>query len=469
MNASVAREPERLLILGLDSVPASLLFDRYRRQMPHVDQLLSRSTYGNLRSTDPPITVPAWAVMFSGMNPGSLGLYGFRHRRPWSYSDMYTPTSRTLRHPMLWDHLSREGRRVCIMGMPPGYPPPAVNGVYVSDFLTPDSARDFVAPASLRDEIDRVAGGYEFDVEFRVDDREGIAESLYRMTRKHFAVARHLWARERWDLFALHEIAPDRLHHTFWKYIDPSHPKHEDQPRFRSLVEGYYELLDREIGSLLEDVPSDVRVLLLSDHGSQAMRGGFCVNDWLIERGYLTLAGPRPAPGTPLEDVKVDWTRTRAWGAGGYYARIFFNVKGREPEGVLDATQIPQFDALLRKDLHGIRAPDGSPLDVEVFSPEERYGKVLGDPPDLMVYFGGLTWRSAGTIGHPSLYLDENDTGPDDAVHSLDGIYSISDPKEGAGQPGPTEQLIDIAPTLLRLSGLPVPSDMQGRAIERFA
>ena len=112
----------------------------------------------------------------------------------------------------------------------PGYPPPRVNGVYISDFLTPHKATDFVYPASMQEEIQRVAGGYEFDVTFRAEDRERIGAQLTQMTRKHFAVARHLWAKEEWDFFAIHEIGPDRLHHTFWKDFDTHHPRYRREP-----------------------------------------------------------------------------------------------------------------------------------------------------------------------------------------------------------------------------------------------
>lgn len=462
------RPAERILAIGLDSVPPSLLFDRFLPLMPHVQELLHRSTYGTLRSTDPPITVPAWAVMFSGMDPGTLGLYGFRHRRPGTYWDNYSPNSRTPREPLLWERLSRLGRRVCVIGMPPGYPPPPVNGVYISDFLTPAGAESFVYPAPLQDEVQRVSGGWEFDVTFRAEDRPRIAEELLRMTRKHFAVARWLWARETWDFFAMHEIGPDRLHHAFWKFFDEAHPRYEADSAFRGVVEGYYRMLDEEVGRLLHDVPGDVRVLLLSDHGSQAMAGGFCVNEWLIRQGHLTLKGPPPATATPLEEARIDWSRTRAWGAGGYYARIFFNVQGREPEGTLSPEALPEFERQLRAEFLSIRRPDGLSLGADVRSPRELYRRVRGDAPDLMVFFGNSSWRSAGTVGHDSLFLRENDTGPDDAVHSFDGIYSISGPREGAGTRGPEERIIDVTPTLLDLMGIDIPPNLQGQPIARF-
>ncbi len=464
----MAGPPQRILAIGLDSVPPSLLFDRFLPLMPNVQRLLARSSYGTLRSTDPPITVPAWAVMFSGMDPGTLGLYGFRHRRPGSYFDQYLPTSRTPLEPMIWERLSRAGRRVCVIGMPPGYPPPRVNGVYISDFLTPPSATDFVFPAGFTDEVQRLADGYEFDVAFRADDRERIGDALPRLTRKHFAVARALWARETWDFFGLHEIAPDRLHHTFWKYFDQDHPRYEPNARFREFVDSYYRTLDHEIGALLELVPRDVRVLLLSDHGSQAMAGGFAINDWLIAKGYLVLRGARPPPATPLEKASIDWPRTRVWGAGGYYARLFYNLRGREADGALEPADAPALASELRTELAKVRRPDGALLGAEVRAPREIYRAVRGDAPDLMAYFGGIAWRSVGTLGYDSWFLAENDTGPDDAVHSFEGIYSISTPERGAGSRGPEQSILDIGPTLLELAGIDPPANMQGRVIHHF-
>jgi predicted AlkP superfamily phosphohydrolase/phosphomutase len=458
-----------VLVIGLDSCSPWTLFERFRPCTPHLQELFSRSVRGTLRTIDPPITVPAWAVMFSGMDPGTLGIYGFRHRRPGTYWDQYVPSSRTLLQPMVWDRLSRVGKRVCVIGMPPGYPPPTVNGVYISDFLTPDNAQDFVHPLSLRDEVKAAAGGsYTFDVTFRADDRERIGRELTEMTRQHLAVARHLWKKEPWDFFALHEIGPDRLHHTFWKFFDPSHPRYEENARYRELCEEYYRSLDAGIGAWLDEVPDDVRILVVSDHGSQAMQGGFAVNDWLIQKGYLALRGPRPKPGTPLEQVPVDWSKTRAWGAGGYYARIFYNVKGREPEGIVPAKDVPAFEGRLTDDLRAIVGPDGRSLDVDVRPPRSIYREVRGDSPDLMVYFRRASWRSAGTVGYDSLYLAENDTGPDDSVHSFEGVYAVRGASSGAGTVGPEERLIDIGPTVLRMLGIEVPREVQGRPIDRF-
>jgi predicted AlkP superfamily phosphohydrolase/phosphomutase len=461
----VTEDHPRVLVLGLDSVPPDFLFDRFLPQMPHLKSLLDRGQHGTLRTIDPPITVPAWAVMFTGVDPGTLGIYGFRHRRPRSYWDNYTPTPQMIPQPPIWEILSRMGRRVCVIGMPPGYPPPKVNGVYISDFLTPSSAKDFCHPQALVPEVQAVSGGYTFDVTFRADDRERIATELFTMTQRRFKVARHLWAKEKWDFFALHEIGPDRLHHAFWKFFDTTHPRHEEHPQFTELADRYYAMVDEEIGQLLETVDDKVNILVASDHGSQAMDGCFCINQWLIDNDYLAINGPTPPRGTALEKMSVNWSKTSVWGAGGYYARLNFNIRGREPQGIVDPKEVPELRRRLAEDLEKVRLPNGQPLAPEVRAPDQIYRQVRGDAPDLMAYFGHLKWRSAGTLGYDSLFLDENDTGPDDSVHSFDGVFLLARPDHSGRTALPQQSILDVGPSLLKMMEVPVPNEMQGRAI----
>ena len=79
----------------------------------------------------------------------------------------------------------------------------------------------------------------------------------------------------------------------------------------------------------------DTIVLVVSDHGAQRLDGGFCVNEWLVREGLLVLKS-YPEEVTPFAKLQVDWEKTKVWSEGGYYARVFMNVKGREPQGVID-------------------------------------------------------------------------------------------------------------------------------------
>ncbi|MCI4330363.1 MAG: alkaline phosphatase family protein [Thermoplasmata archaeon] len=455
----------RLLVIGLDGVPPEFLFDRMLPVMPNVRSLVARGMRAPLRTTDPPISVPAWPVMFTGVDPGTLGLYGFRHRRRKSYTEMTLPKSTDVPVPTVWELLSQRGHRVAVVGMPLGFPAPSVNGVYISDFLTPPNSEGTTYPDSLRAEIDREFGRYQFDVTFRSGDLEKVARDIFEMTVRRFRVAESLFAREEWDLFALHEVGTDRLHHAFWKHFDLGHPEFRPGNPFEHIAEEYYALVDEGIGRLLRIADDRADVMIVSDHGSMAMRGCFCINQWLEEKGYIVLKRPPERPGTPFEQVDVDWNRTTIWGAGGYYARLFFNLQGRELSGTLTPPQAEDLRERVVGELGEIEDPDGAPLPVQVLDPRDLYASVTGEAPDLMLYFDDLRVRSAGTMGHPSMYLQENDVGADDAVHSRHGVF-LYRPAQGTQAtilaPFP---LIDIAPTILQLLGEEMPTHMQGRAV----
>jgi len=105
--------------------------------------------------------------------------------------------------------------------------------------------------------------------------------------------------------------------------------------KYEAAFRDYYRSLDSEVGSLIEGLGDDTALMVVSDHGAQAMFGGIQINEWLVQNGYLTLVDP-PSQQTPIGRCTIDWPRTRVWADGGYYSRIFLNVKGREPQGTID-------------------------------------------------------------------------------------------------------------------------------------
>jgi predicted AlkP superfamily phosphohydrolase/phosphomutase len=400
-------------------------------------------------------------VMMTGKNPGKLGIYGFRHRKGHNYRDGYIVSSMSVKEPAVWDVIGRAGMSSCIIGLPPSYPPKPLNGNLVTCMITPGLDKQYTFPAELKQEVEKVVGRYVFDVTFRIEDREAVKNQLFEMTNKRFELAKHLMETKKWNLFILHEIGFDRLHHAFWKFFDPAHPKYVKGNQYEGIAEEYYRLVDAKIGELLEVAGKDTLVFVVSDHGSKAMKGAFCINQWLEQEGFLKLKS-RPKGVTDIEKADIDWEKTKAWGWGGYYARIFLNVKGREPQGSIEPSDVPGVIRSLKEGIMRIQDPSGRTMKNVVLDPDELYGLATGDKPDLMVYFDDLDWRSAGTLGHDSLYLSENDTGPDDSVHSMNGIFIFHDPGEKKGRGLSGLKSIDMAPTLLKLLEVPVPGDMQG-------
>jgi predicted AlkP superfamily phosphohydrolase/phosphomutase len=454
----------KILVLGLDCAAPELLFGY--DDLPNIRRLMEVGAYGRLESVIPPITVPAWMCMATSQDPGSLGIYGFRNRIDHSYSGLGIASARSITEPAIWDHLAREGKRSIIIGVPPGYPPRRINGISVGCFLTPDTDKNgFTHPPELADEIRKLVGHYPVDVQgFRTDDKAWLRDEIFAMSRTQFQVVRHLLQTKEWDYFQFVDIGQDRIHHGFWKYHDPEHVLHEPDSPFRDTVHDYYRHIDQELGRVLELLTDDTIVLVVSDHGAQRLDGGFCVNEWLVREGLLVLKS-YPDTVTPFGKLDVDWQKTKVWSEGGYYARVFFNVKGREPEGVIEPSEYQSFRDQIKAKFEATTGPDGKPLGTLVFKPEQIYHAVKNIAPDLIVHFGALYWRSIGGVGYPTIHVLENDTGPDDCNHAQFGSFILAASNSPLQGEVTGARLLDIAPTLLDLGGYEIPSSMQGRSL----
>lgn len=459
----------RVAVIGLDCAEPRLVFDRWREQLPNLSRLMAAGTWGPLRSVDPPITVPAWSCMMTGRDPGELGIYGFRNRSKHDYTSLSVADSSAVQVDRLWEHFSRAGKHVVVVGVPQTSPPVPVNGELVSCFLTADPRKDpYTYPAALRAEIESIVGSYRVDVRnYRSDDRDRILAEIYEMTEQHFTVCRHLLDTRPWDFFMMVEIGLDRMHHAFWRFLDPEHPRHEPEHRYRDAIRNYYIYLDEEIGDLLERFDDDTTVLVVSDHGARPMQGAICVNEWLAQEGYLVLEQPPQGP-TAFADAHVDWSKTRAWGEGGYYCRLCLNVAGREPQGIVSPDEYEQLLDELADRLQRLPGPDGESIGTRTFRPQELWREQRGIPPDLIVYFGDLGWRSNGSLGHGRHWTYDNDTGPDDANHDRNGLCIVSGPGVRA-QRREDMTIYDIAPTILAQAGLPADDGMRGQVLAEVA
>jgi predicted AlkP superfamily phosphohydrolase/phosphomutase len=421
---------------------------------------------GVLRSCDPPITVPAWSSMTSSRSPGALGFYGFRNRRDHSYDALAFADSRAVKLPRVWDILSERARDVIVLGVPQTYPVSPVNGVMVSCFLTPDiETSQYTYPAALKDEIKQVVGRYMVDVpNFRTNVKEQLHADTEEMTEKRFRLAEHLLETRLWDLFFMVEMGTDRMHHAFWRFSDPEHRLDEPGNEFEGAMLDYYKGVDEKMGRLLgRFADEDTAVHVVSDHGAKRIEGGICINEWLRREGYLVLK-EEPAGHVPLKPDMVDWARTTAWGEGGYYCRLFLNVEGRKPEGLIPAADYERVRGELKGKLAALGDDQVRPIGTVARRPEDLYAERQGVVPDLLVYFGGLYWRSMGQVGTGTVHVFENDTGPDDANHAHEGLYVLVGEGVEPGR-GPERDLRDIAPTLLELLGEPVPAEMEGRRL----
>jgi predicted AlkP superfamily phosphohydrolase/phosphomutase len=464
------KKARKVLVVGLDCAEPSLVFEKWRDELPTLKGLMEQGAYGRLTSAVPCITVPAWSSMLSSKDPGTLGFYGFRNRADYSYDKMSIATGTVVKEKRVWEYLGEAGKQSIIVGVPQTYPVKPMNGCLISSFLTPTTQKQYTHPPELRYDIDGLLGGREYDVDvrnYRTEDKDHLLAQIYEMTEKRFKVLNYLIREKPWDFFMWVEMGVDRIHHGFWKFHDPEHRLYEVGNKYENAIKEYYQYLDREIAGLLEAVDDDTVVFVVSDHGAKRMDGGFCINQWLHQEGYLVFKNDIPSDGlVSFEKMTVDWGKTTAWGSGGYYGRLWLNVQGREPQGLIPKADYEHVRTEIVDRLESMVDHEGQSLNTVCFRPEDIYQNVRNVPSDLLIYFGNLHWRSVGSLGHKSIYTFENDTGPDEANHAQDGLIIYYDPKQHLnGQQLSNLQLMDMAPTILHLMGQPVPVDLQGNVI----
>lgn len=413
-----------------------------------------------MQSCDPPITVPAWACMSTGFDPGVLGCYGFHDRANYGYTQRRLASSLSFHKPTLWQLLSDAGLRCRILGLPQTYPAKPLNGWIRTGALTPEQAAPYhVYPADHPDAQTLEMRNYIADIQnFRTLSATALWEAVCQMTAQNFALAQTWLQQDDWDFFWMVDMGADRLQHGLWPTSTHAQVP-QDALEFHA-VQRYYRQLDAHLGVLLQTMRDDDVILVVSDHGAQRMQGGIALNDWLIQTGRLTptAAAQKKTGVQDLVPEDVDWQKTSAWADGGYAGRIYFNVRGREPQGTLDAAACPMFAKKLEDEISQLPAVHASKH--TVLYPHQIYQACNRIGPDLLVYFSDLALRALGSWGHAQLLVTQNDRGHDIANHALHGVL-VSNQKIKARQ----VSLYDVAPTILRHFNLTVPAQMRGQPL----
>jgi predicted AlkP superfamily phosphohydrolase/phosphomutase len=246
------------------------------------------------------------------------------------------------------------------------------------------------------------------------------------------------------------EIGPDRLHHAFFAELDASHPRHDKESPLIALAERYYALLDHELGALIALADEDTNVLVASDHGARPSRGCFLINQWLIEQGLLTLR-TEPEHPEPLRPEWIDFERTRVWAEGGYYARVFLNVRGRDSHGSVVPSEAASLRDAVRDALRAVRGPAGELWQNHVEAPEQLYRQVRGDAPDLLAFFDGLNIRALSLVSAPCVYQERDPRGGDAANHDMLGIFVLAGPHVSARGELAECSIYDVGKSVLSL------------------
>ena len=461
----------KVVTIGLDGFNPDLV-SQWRDDLPILSEMMREGVYGNIGSTVPPITPQAWTCAMTGVNPGHYGFWDFHYRNSYVYGEPELVDSEVVvgRANPLYKRLPEMGKKAAVINVPVTYPPQPIPGAYVvTSFLTPRLESGFTYPPELSEEVERVVGRYIIDAStrqenFRQMDKDRVLERIYAMDRQRFELVEYFVRNKGCDYVFAVIMGTDRMPHLFYRYFDKQHYRYTPDPKYENALKDHYRFCDEHLGEVRDLLDDDTVLIVHSDHSVQRLDGRINLNEWLIQEGYMKVRH-RPKGLVPFREVVIDWPETKAW-ATGYTGQLYLNVKGREPMGMVE----PQdYDSLLDElgdKLKSIPDRNGKKMKTEVFKRKDiHWGPYADFGPDLFIYFDECRWNISEMIGYDSIYSYDTSMGPDDGGHGPEGFFVMAGP--GIPKLGEINDfsLVDVAPTVLRIMGLEVPEDMEGRVL----
>jgi predicted AlkP superfamily phosphohydrolase/phosphomutase len=513
---------QKIFIISLDGATWDVLHPLMTQgYMPNLLSLMHQGVSADLESVVPPVTASAWTSFMTGKNPGKHGIFDFtsfdmREYR-WGIN-----TAQQIQSKTLWQILSEKGKRAIVVNLPYTYPPYPINGIMVSGWDAPSGQTNFTYPHSFRGRILEMFPDYSANL--------WVSEFMPQQSEQHFReftarlicgfeqgtrLASHLLDTENWDVFLIHFQQTDWMQHKLWAYIEKGCREPADKSSKVEAARKCYRRFDELIGSLLRKVaPQNPLTMVLSDHGFGRHLGAICPNYYLKKWGCYRLH-EKPKDGlqgvkdffrkssfTPLRKLygsaaklkslldgkdelsqehtswadsttavvgrrgrDIDWANTKVATIWAYkVGYLFINLTGRGSQGIVPPGA--EYETLISELItrfQDIRHPrTGEKLLVRVARGSEIYprsqeGILL--PDVVLIPQDGYGVSFSVSDAPPEI---SNEGG-----HRHNGVLVI----RGEGL-RPAENfspnLIDIAPTVLHLLGLPVPADMDGRVLEEI-
>jgi predicted AlkP superfamily phosphohydrolase/phosphomutase len=440
----------------------------------------------------------------TGKSPGRHGVFDFFKKD--SQGRRQLVSSQDIDGPTLWRYLSDHGRHCIVLNVPCTYPPESISGIVVSGMLTPADA-EYVNPPETSAALDAWTGGYRVNPRSEYVgspfDRDELIRELREVTEIQKCAFLQLLERESWDFAMLMFRATDVIQHKLWH-------RPED-------VAQVYRMMDLALSEIVA-AAGDSSIWLMSDHGFGPLYKLFHINRWLRDRGWLAIqrkTTPKPReseetgragisshasvlrrlasrfglsrewarsalspsvqsvlkgllPGkmrrwVPSSSYEVDWSRTQVYNDSSFTQEtqaLRINLKGREPQGTVEADD---FDRLRQEVIEGLQAirdtQTGEPVIIRVHRGDELFaGPYAAKAPDLVLQLRDGYKMISDFIAQEWV----SSLSPVGGCHRRAGVFAAWGPDIARGEDLGQLSIADLMPTLLHYMGLAVPSACDG-------
>lgn len=495
---------EKVLVIGWDGATFDIL-NRWLQEgiMPNLSHLIENGISRELMSTIPPLTAPAWSSFMTGKNPGKHGVFSFTRE----FDDGSTSLNNlnSIEGSRLWTVLNHYGQRVGVADLPMTYPPEELEGFMVSDLMVSGSKRALTYPPELKSKILK-----ELDLPFESAIMDNLSQTTNYLehlissleSKKELDV--YLMNNYEWDCFITVYSQVDILQHYFWKYLDKSHPQYnpEKAMEFQDFIRDFFIELDQSLGNILDQVEGNLSVVLISDHGFGPVHKFIYLNKFLHDHAYIAVnhnlkemvksllnkLGITPSSlkkllyrfdflnlqGKLRKELRqqfrdsieqglnpsVNWKKSKA----------YFKLKGEQGVYINSrlASERSDYEKLreeLRDTFLSIIDPDTEKAVFEnVYKKEEVYrGKYTDQAPDILLQ--PAVGYDISIDLHADSLIGVKDQGFGSGFHRPNGVFIAEGNHILENEKLQPAELIDIAPTVLYIAGVPVPEDMDGQVL----
>jgi len=491
---------KKVLVIGVDGATFDLIEPWCRKgHLPTFNRLLSNGAHGQLESTLPPVTAPAWASMITGKNPAGHGCFDFMTRMDTENGDVGLVSSKSIRTKTLWTMLSEAGIRIGAVNVPVTYPPEKVHGFMISGMLSPNN-EGVSYPEKLIGEMAAKSHPYRVDImeKYREGNEGAFLDDVLSLEEERVRSTLWLMKNKEWDFFFVVFKAPDYGAHFFWKYMDKSHPQYMGEGNgFEDAIMRCYKTVDSGMDKLIQQAGKDIFLFLVSDHGAGPLHKMVNLNIYLRKNKFLYLKPTFKtmlkrmlfriglSPNQVYRTIKrlhlekivvskskrvvtrtlstkflsfndVDWNMTKAYSRG-YLGQIFITAKGEEYQRVREKI----IDALFK-----MKDPStGEKIVTKIFKKEDIYsGKFIDEAPDLVLIMKDYLYISYPLYATSPSVIVPHIEGRN-GHHKQHGIFLTTGRGIKAGEELHGLKIYDVCPTILHIFGLPIPDDMDGRVI----
>jgi predicted AlkP superfamily phosphohydrolase/phosphomutase len=277
---------KKLILIGVDGMDYDVVM-KYSKFLPNLRRMIEPHGNPRLRSVFPADTTPAWATIFTGLDPSEHGIINFVNIG--DKENKYKPIifdDSAFKGRTFWDRLNEAGYSCTVlfpMNVKIGWD---INGLMIT---RPYEGIMRVYPSekeSLYTPNNQIMGS---DAKYTSEKQLGrLRDEFFMKAEEEFRITRLALENEDSDLLFTYFSTVDGVQHEFWRHCNENHPEYPGENDYKNVIRDMYVKIDEYIGEIIGLCPN-TPILLISDHGHGARPVYIArINEMLRRFGYLT-------------------------------------------------------------------------------------------------------------------------------------------------------------------------------------